>query len=187
MNTVAELKNYIQTEIANRANMVNGSGSPFPMGLPNNVQKVMDKLENEALEPSEVQELITAARNKFDIYAVAYSRPAPRVATKGGAEAAPVEAKKAAKAKAPKGPKAPRQPKAPKVHVWESAELQAEYVKKYPWAIPGSFVQKPGATGTMVTIACQADGCDKTRVVHLADLFQVRFCGATCRRASKKQ
>jgi len=80
-------------------------------------------------------------------------------------------------------PKHAGQPKKQKVPVYSDSQSQDAVVKKYSWAIAGTFradPDKPG--GTILDIKCQKSGpgCLSTRTIHLADCFQVKLC-SVCR------
>lgn len=67
-----------------------------------------------------------------------------------------------------------KEPAAKLKPAFDDPDRQLELCKKYPWAVPSSFIRDPEkAGGTLVSIACE---CGKTRQVHLSDLFQVRKC-----------
>lgn len=86
---------------------------------------------------------------------------------------------KKAKAKDVKEPvkDTPADKKAPgRVPVFQDPKKQEELIKKYPWAVPGTFVQdKDKPNGTNVNIKCVICG-SQARQVHLADLFQAKKC-----------
>lgn len=80
-------------------------------------------------------------------------------------------------------PKKAGEPKKQKVPVFADSQAQDAVVKKYSWAIAGTFradPDKPG--GTILDIKCQKSGpgCLSTRTIHLADCFQVKLC-SVCR------
>jgi len=61
--------------------------------------------------------------------------------------------------------------------IFNDLEAQAALITKYPWCIPGSFVQDSVKAGlTLVSIKCKH--CSKPRQIHLADLFHVQKCVA---------
>lgn len=64
--------------------------------------------------------------------------------------------------------------------IFEDKEKQEELIKKYPWAIKGSFKQDPEQpASTILSILCV--DCNKNqREIHAADLFQVKKC-AKCK------
>jgi ribosomal protein S27E len=68
--------------------------------------------------------------------------------------------------------------------VFDDPDAQKLVLTKYPWAVANTFKQdqnKPG--GTNLDIRCQV--CGRHRTVHLADVFQVRYCNG-CRKTNAK-
>lgn len=59
--------------------------------------------------------------------------------------------------------------------VWSDKSAQATHVANYAWIIVGTFRQDPeNQNKTIVDINCQT--CKSTRTVHLADVFQTKYC-----------
>ena len=68
-----------------------------------------------------------------------------------------------------------RSKKLPKLPTWQDKVAQVGYCNNYPWIIDGTFRQdSDNLNKTIVDIKCQI--CKSTRTVHLADVFQIKYC-----------
>lgn len=90
---------------------------------------------------------------------------------KSGSKAATVLVSSDGSKKQQKNNKAPS-----RVPIYEDKTRQEEMIKKYPWAVAGSFRQDPDKpASTVLDILCTKCKVTK-RTIHAPDLFQVKMC-----------